>query len=80
MVRAFEEFMRAGANIEAIKTKYKNQPDKIDSLEYSTSYEKNTMASKAKEVKDEFNKLKMELKKLVKATEYVDVNTLGRAY
>ena len=38
------------------------------------------MASKAKEVKDEFNKLKSELSKLDKAKAYVDVKTLGRAY
>ena len=36
--------------------------------------------NKAKEVKDEFNKLKMELSKLDKAKAYVDVKTLGRAY
>ena len=77
MIRAFEEYMRAGANVEATKEKYKDDPEKG---EYSISYEQNTMASKAKEVKDEFNKLKSELSKLEKAKAYVDVKTLGRAY
>ena len=77
MIRAFEEYMRAGANIEAVKVKYKDDPD---SAKYSITYEENTMASKAKEVKDEFNKLKSELSKLDKAKAYVDVKTLGRAY
>ena len=77
MIRAFEEYMRAGANIEAVKVKYKDDPD---SAKYSIGYEQNTMASKAKEVKDEFNKLKSELSKLDKAKAYVDVKTLGRAY
>jgi hypothetical protein len=80
MVRAFEEYMRAGANVESIAVKYKDQPDKADSASYSTKYEEDRMASQAKEVKDEFNKMKMELSKLAKATEYIDVNTLGRAY
>ena len=80
MVRAFEEYMRAGANIEAVKAKYKDQPDKADSAAYSTKYEEERMSSQAKEVKDEFNKMKMELSKLQKATEYIDVKTLGRAY
>ena len=80
MVRAFEEYMRSGANIESIAVKYKDQPDKADSASYSTKYEEDRMASQAKEVKDEFNKMKMELSKLAKATEYIDVNTLGRAY
>ena len=77
MIRAFEEYMRAGANIEAVKAKYKDDPEKG---KYSVSYEENAMASKAKEVKDEFNRLKSELSKLEKAKEYVDVKTLGRAY
>ena len=38
------------------------------------------LVEEAKEVKDEFNKLKMELSKLDKAKAYVDVKTLGRAY
>ena len=77
MIRAFEEYMRAGANIEAVKAKYKDKPDQA---KYSVDYEKSSMANKAKEVKDEFNKLKMELSKLDKAKAYVDVKTLGRAY
>ena len=77
MVRAFEDYMRAGANIEAVKAKYKDDPE---TGKYSISYEENTMASKAKEVKDEFNKMKRELAKLKKADQYVDVKTLGRAY
>ena len=77
MIRAFEEYMRAGANVEAVKAKYKDDPEKG---KYSVSYEENTMASKAKEVKDEFNKMKSELAKLKKADQYVDVKTLGRAY
>ena len=77
MIRAFEEYMRAGANIEAVKAKYKDKPDQ---MKYSIDYETSAMANKAKEVKDEFNKLKMELTKLDKAKAYVDVKTLGRAY
>lgn len=77
MVRAFEEYMKAGANIEAVKAKYKDDPE---TGKYSIKYEENTMASKAKEVKDEFNKMKRELAKLNKAEQYIDVKTLGRAY
>ena len=77
MIRAFEDYMRAGANIEAVKAKYKDKPDQA---KYSVDYETSVMSTKAKEVKDEFNKLKTELSKLDKAKEYVDVKTLGRAY
>ena len=73
MIRAFEDYMRAGANVEAIKVKYKDDPD---SAKYSIDYEQKLMATKAREVQSEFNQLKSELSKLEKAKEYVDVKTL----
>ena len=76
MIRAFEEYMRTAANIEAIKAKGGD----ADRAEYSIKYETNRMANQAKEVKDEFNKLKQELARLNKAKEFVDVKTLGRAF
>jgi len=74
IIRSFEEYMRAGANIEAIKKKGG------DAAEYSVGYEEKRMASAAREVKVEYNKLLKELDKISKATEFVDVKTVGRAF
>ena len=38
------------------------------------------MANAAREVKVEYNKLLKELDKISKATEFVDVKTVGRAF
>ena len=75
MIRSFEEYMRAGATIQAMKVKYKDDPA---SAKYTVEYEQKRMASSAREVKVEYNNLMKELAKINKATEFVNVKDLKR--
>ena len=75
MIRSFEEYMRAGATIEAMKVKYKDDPA---SAKYTVEYEEKRMASSAREVKVEYNNLLRELAKIDKAKEFVNVKDLKR--
>ena len=74
MVSAFEQYMRAGAELKAYKVRHPEQ----DEDAWETGYHTRQMAEYAKEVKDEYNKLTRELDKLNTADVYVNVSTLAR--
>jgi hypothetical protein len=74
MVSAFEQYMRAGAELKAYKVRHPEQDEDV----WETGYHTRQMAEYAKEVKDEYNKLTRELDKLNTADVYVNVSTLAR--